>query len=205
MAQNEQIKHYASHQGREPVSCICKIGDTALRLYDTTDNAAFTSVTFASFETDSTQGTPIIAETSTGVTVEPARTITYDATVGKLRLNGHGIERDTAVIYTASGTPFGSLANGGKYYLRDVTDDCFNLSHQRGTEKISLDQQSGTHQIKIVGQVIYTPQSNAAYPAVGTQYCCFFVANSGTQAFARSRFPEHPDQNDGGMIEVAVK
>lgn len=205
MAQNQAIDHYASYQGREPVACIVRKNGRAIRLYDTTDNAAF-QVTYASFETDETDGTPIIAETSTGVTIEPSRTITYDATTGKLKLFEHGLERDDEILYTSTGSPFGSLVSGQRYFVRDVDNHYFNVALTQGGTTITLGAEgSATHSIKVVGHVVYTPQSNVAYPATGTQYGCFFVANSGTNTFARSRFPEHPNQNNGGMIRILVK
>jgi hypothetical protein len=205
MARNETIRHLASYHGREPLSYIVAIDGVPLRLYDATDLADY-DVTYASFVTDSTNGTPIITETATGIAIEPTKEVAYDAVTDKIRWDRHGLEKDTMVQYDNSGgTVMGSLVDGRYYYLRDVTDNYFNLCYEKGGDPVALSAGSGTHTILVVGQVIYTPQSDSCYPSIATHYACFFVVNGGTEEFARSRFPESFNQNAGGMIEVRVK
>ena len=204
MPRNEEVIHYASYHGREALSYIIRVDGVAKRLRDLTDAADY-AVTYASFESDSSNGTPIIAETATGVSIEPSQTITYDSVVGKIRLDFHGLENGMEVYYTASGSGFGSLLTARRYFVRDANEHYFNLAYYTDGPAITLGAASGTHTIKIVGQVIYTPSSNSCYPAIGTQYACFFVVNTGSETFPRSRFPESEHQNDGGMIEVLVK
>lgn len=203
---NEVISRRVSYHGREPISMILRIEETPLRLYDTADLAAY-AVTFASFTTNSTGGTAVVAETSTGVSVEPSKTVSYDSVTGKIKLYEHGLDKDDEVIYTVSGggNTMGDLVSGERYFLRDVTEHYFKLCKEKEGTAITLDAGSGTHTIKVVGQVIYTPQSNAAYPTAGTTiYGCFFAENTGTEEFAKTRFPCHPNQSAGGLIEIKI-
>lgn len=205
---NEIISRRVSYHGREAISMILRIEETPLRLYDTTDSTAYT-VTFASFTTNSTGGTPVVAETSTGVSVEPLKAISYDSITGKIKLYEHGLEKDDEVIYKLSGggTPnsIGDLVSGERYFLRDVSEHYFRLCKEKEGPAITLDAGSGTHEIQVVGQVVWTPQSNAAYPTAGTTiYGCFFAENTGTNEFAKTRFPCHPNQSAGGLIEIKI-
>ena len=214
MARNEIVQHLASYHGREALSFICRVGNTALRLLDMIDITQF-DVTFASFTSDSSNGTPIITETATGVSIEPPISITLETALastspiiseGMIRLNSHNLPNGTEIVYTASATPYGSLTSGQRYFVRDAKENFFNLCHYSGSPAIPLTDESGTHVIQILGQVIYTPQSNACYPAIGDQYGCFFVERAiGSQTYPRSRFPEIEEQNDGGMILIRVK
>jgi hypothetical protein len=114
------------------------IDGVPLRLYDATDLADY-AVTYASFVTDSTNGTPIITETATGISIEPTKEVAYDAITGKIRWDRHGLEKDTMVQYDNSGgSVMGSLVDGRYYYLRDVTDSYFNLCYEKGGDPVAL-------------------------------------------------------------------
>lgn len=197
MPRNEEVKFYCrKDEVGFPLSYIIAIDGVAQNLTGHT-------LTFAMFETDSSEGVEKVAETATGISIQPTQAVTYDSTVGKLKCNQHGLERGYEVIFANSGgsLPTG-LSAGVRYFCRDVTEHYFNVCLEPDTTKITISGAgTGTHTFFIVGHVQYSPQSGDL-DTVGTYYAWFYDEDAGGN---KTSFPRSKYQNNGGGIIVEVE
>lgn len=196
MPRNEEVKFYCrKDEVGFPLSYIIAIDNVAQNLTGHT-------LTFAMFQTDSSDGTIKVAETATGITIQPTQTVTYDSTVGKLKCYQHGLERGYEVIFATSGSLPSGLTAGQRYFVRDVTEHYFNVCLEPDTTKVTVSTVgSGTHTFYIVGHVQYSPQSGD-FDTVGTYYAWFYDEDAGGN---KTSYPRSRYQNSGGGIIVEVE
>lgn len=117
-----------------------------------------------------------IAEGTTGVTSEPAATVTADASTDTLTATDHSFKNGTKVKFTNSGGGLpGGLAAVTHYYVRDRTQHTFKVSLTRFGDAVNItDAGTGTHSVAPVGQVAYAFQA-ADVAAAGTFWLWFRV------------------------------
>lgn len=109
------------------------------------------------FVMDYASGTNFLAETSTGVTVQPGITFTAVAATDKCTANGHGLKDGWEVILSNSGgaLPAG-LASTTRYFTRDVTPNTFKLCTEPSGAIVDItDAGTGTQTLKVLGMVQY--------------------------------------------------
>jgi hypothetical protein len=178
----------------------CAVGDRStplsVRCYDPgrDNNLAGLTVLFAM---DELSGTNKLAETSTGVTVQPGQTFTA-ATTDKLTCNGHGLQNDWEVILSTSSALPAGLSSSLRYFVRDVTPNTFKLSLEpQGAVVDVTDTGTGTQTIKVVGMVQYA--WTAADVLTAGTYKGWFVIQDAS-GFDRT----FPTKNEGIGIEIVT-
>ncbi len=190
MKRERDVKFYASKNGSEVISTVLYKGDEPFNLTGQT-------VEFGMWTSDSAGGTAVQARTSTGVEIQPTQTAVFDSTTGKMRCAQHGLVDNQKIKFTDIGSTTG-IDTTKNFYTHDVTGDYFSLSLENDAKNPVTLGGSGNAVFYIVGHVQYTPQGSE-YANVGTFYAGFFSETP------EELYPMHPDQNDGGMIEVIVQ
>ena len=141
------------------------------------NNIASLTVLFAMDEKD---GTNVLAETATGITIMPGQTFTASATTDKLTCNGHGLEDGWEVVLSNSGgaLPAG-LSASTRYFVRDATQNTLKLCLEPGAAYIDItDAGTGTQTIKAYGHVQYA--WTAADVDTAGSYKGWFIVRDGS-------------------------
>ena len=99
-----------------------------------------------------------IIATSTGVTIHPAKSFTFDVTNDWLYSVDHGIVNGDEIELTTTGSLSGTgFAVSTRYFARDVSGHKFRLGLSPSGSAIEVAAAgSGTHSFKIIGSVKYT-------------------------------------------------
>lgn len=166
------------------------VGDTLLPLNalitlngDPVDLSAYT----VKFQMEKDDGTSVIAETATGVTIHPTQTFTADATTNLLTCNSHGVKQDDQIVVANSGgaLPTG-LAAATRYYAVQIGPNYFALASTVGGQPIDITGAgTGTNTFYIVGSVQYVFGSSSVSTA--GEYRGWFTTVSGA---AEASYPE---------------
>lgn len=110
------------------------------------------TVTFDMYDS---AGTQVVADGS--CTVQPGITFTADTSNDRYVANGHGLADGWEVIVSSSTTLPSPLSATTRYFVRDCTDNHFKLSTEKGGTAIDpTDAGTGTHTLKVLGQVQYS-------------------------------------------------
>lgn len=108
-------------------------------------------------------GTSIVSEATTGVTVQPTQTFTASATTDLLTCYEHGVQQGDQVLLTTTGTLPAGLSLATRYFVIQRSDISFGLSALPNGKQIDItDAGSGTHTFAVVGSGQYSPQSTYA-------------------------------------------
>ena len=103
-----------------------------------------------------TNGTSEIADTATGISIQPTATFT-GATTDWLTANNHGLKDGDQLILSSTTTLPAGLATSTRYYVRDPEPNRFKLSLSPNGSLIDVtDTGTGTHSYYVVGSVQYT-------------------------------------------------
>lgn len=159
------------------------------------------TVTFGSFATNSTGGTPVISETATGIATQPTKSVTYDSTTGKFMAYEHGLRYQMEIVFATTGTIFTGITAGRRYFVRnDVTPHYFSVANE--PEGTAVEVSGGSScTFYVIGHVVYVSQSGD-FATTGNQYGWFFLeAPDG----AKRTWPKSEYHNQGGGIEIVVQ
>jgi hypothetical protein len=138
----------------------CAVGDRStplsVRCYDEGKDNNLTGLTVL-FAMDETSGANKLAETSTGVSVQPTKAFTADTTSDWYVCNGHGMKDGWEVILSTSAADLPApLSTTTRYFIVQSTPNYFRLATEpNGAAIVPTDTGTGTHSIAVVGQVQY--------------------------------------------------
>ncbi len=138
-------------------------------------------------------GSPWITETTTGVSAEPAETVTF-ASSGWITLARHTLGVGSEVRFTTTGALPAELATGTVYHVVATRADSFQVAAYPAGDALTYSSGSGTHSVVRVGAVQYDFQT-ADVDSAGT-FGLYFRVYSG------SEFDTFPC--DGRRLEVVV-
>ncbi len=182
----------------------CAVGDRStplsVRCYDPGKDNNISGLTCL-FGMDQLDGTNKLAETSTGVTVQPGQTFTADtAALPQARFNcvGHGFQEGWEVLVSSATTLPSPLSATTRYFVRDVTPNHFKLcTEPNGAAIAPTTAGTGAHTIKVVGQLQYAWTALDVGTA-GTFKGWFVITDA--SGFDRT----FPNTNEGIGIEVVT-
>lgn len=180
----------------------CAVNDRStplsVRCYDPgkDNNIAGLTVKFAMDELDGTNKT---AATATGVTVQPGQTFTADTTNLRYNCVGHGFVDGWEVMLSTSAADLPlPLSTSTRYFIRDATPNHFKLcTEPSGAAIPPTDAGTGTHTIKVPGQIQYAWQSGDVSTA--KSYKAWFIITDAS-GFDRT----FPNTAEGIGIEIVT-
>lgn len=149
------------------------------------------------FAIDQSDGTNLLAETATGVSVQPTKSFTADASTDKLTCVAHGMENGWEVILSTSAADLpAGLTTTDRYFVIDAQPNTFRLALEPSGTKVDItDAGTGTHSIEVVGQVQYAWTANDV--ATAGSYKGWFIITDAS-GFDRT----FPNTAEGIGIEV---
>jgi hypothetical protein len=179
----------------------CAVGDRStplsVRCYDPGKDNNISGLTVL-FAMDQLDGTNKLAETSTGVTVQPGQTFTADTTNTRYGCNGHGFQDGWEVIVSSATTLPSPLSATTRYFVRDATPNHFKLcTEPNGAAIAPTSAGTGAHTIKVLGQIQYAWTATDVLTA-GTYKGWFVITDA--SGFDRT----FPNANEGIGIEIVT-
>lgn len=136
------------------------------------------------FSLDEDDGTNVIAWTSSGVSIQPTKTFTVDATNDFCLSTDHGLENNDEVVLSNSGGALPSeLATSTIYKVQKIDAHSFKLKAVGKSSPITFSGVgTGTHSFYLVGYVHYQWQSGdlAAATEDGTDHKARFRVEGST-------------------------
>lgn len=169
-------------------------GDTepwSLRLYDAGADNTLEGAT-VTLDMYDANGDSVIADGACDE--QPGITFTADASTDKLTAVGHKLKDGWEVIASNSGGGLpGGLAASTRYFVLDATPNNLKLSLEPEGEAIDITSAgTGTHTLKVIGQVQYTPSASLA---AGT-YRAWLTKTVG------SAVTKWPNTKEGIVVEI---
>ena len=131
------------------------------------------TVKFHAWKDSTCPATDLVAETATGVTVQPTKTFTSDITtnIQSLYCVNHGLRVGMQLLLTTTTTLPTGLTLSTRYFVQRINGHNFWLCKQQGGNAIAItDAGTGTHSFAILGHVQYQPQA-ADVDTVGAFRC----------------------------------
>lgn len=120
----------------------------------------------------------VVAETTTGVTIHPTFTVTFDDT--KVLATSHAVAIGDQIVFATTGELPGMTA-GTRYYVVSVEPNAFRIAASPDGEWLEFSGGSGTHTAYVVGMVRYSWQAGDVDTA--GDFWCWFRCYSGSSVF----------------------
>ena len=108
-------------------------------------------------------GTAVVTQATTGLTVQPTQTFTASASTDQCTCYSHGLQNGDQVLLTTTTTLPAGLSLATRYCVVNRNDLTFQLADTPYGAPINItDAGTGTHSFAVVGSGQYLPQSTYA-------------------------------------------